>query len=271
MGGQTGPKSSRHDSRSFPAAKKPPFGGSFLAQAVCWRREESNSRPARFHVLFSKAQEVPEALPKPLCRWFLPDGCLFLQLVAHFLMGHVPGLVALAAKDHEVGHRVLPAVCKGDSMVLLKPGSRGLDLALCPAADSAHGSAGTAGSSGTAWIADTVYHDPCGIAASVLPCPGRLFRWSDGCPALGTGPQDLAHKVAGALQDRIAVRVADRARNYAGLLVEIRIELLRIPQHKLQPFPRPAPHPPCRMVFIWLERSATAPADGIPAARTLDA
>ena len=60
----------------------------------------------------SKAQKIPEALPKPPCWWFwfLPDNSLFLQLVAHLLMGHVPGLVALAAKDHEVGHCIVPTV-----------------------------------------------------------------------------------------------------------------------------------------------------------------
>ena len=78
----------------------------------------------------------------------------------------------------------------------------------------------------------------------ILLGPGRLFRWANGCPALDTGPQDLAHKVAGALQDRVAIHVADRARDVASLLVERRVDLLGVPQYKLQSLPRPTPYLP---------------------------
>ena len=211
----------------------------------------------------SKAQKIPEALPKPPCWWFwfLPDNSLFLQLVAHLLMGHVPGLVALAAKDHEVGHCIVPTVRQGDSVVLLEPGSRSLHLALCPAADGAHRSV------------ETANLDPCGLAAPLFVGRGGLFRWTDGRCALRAGPQNLAHKIAGALQDRIPPCVADRAREDAGLLVDFRLQLLGKPQHKLQPFPRPAPHlgQPSRRVSIWWGNSATARAGGTPAERIRDA
>lgn len=177
----------------------------------------------------SKAQKALQALPEPLCGLLLGSH-LFLQLILYLLMGPVPGLMAFAAKDHEVGHCIVPTVRQGDSVVLLEPGSRGLHLALCPAADGAHGSV------------ETANLDPCGLAAPLFVGLGGLFRWTDGRCALRAGPQNFAHKIAGALQDRIPPCVADRAREDAGLLVDFRLQLLGKPQHKLQPFPRPVPH-----------------------------
>ena len=171
----------------------------------------------------SKAQEALQALPEPLCGLLLGSH-LFLQLILYLLMGPVPGLMAFAAKDRKVGLRVVPTVRQRDPVVLFKPRPRGLDLALCAMTDGAHRSV------------ETANLDPCGLAAPLFVGLGGLFRWTDGRCALRAGPQNLAHKIAGALQDRIPPCVADRAREDVGLLVERRV------QYKLQSLPRPAPH-----------------------------
>ena len=227
--------------RSPCGEKKPPGrmrGISFVSQTGWWRRGESNSRRRRFHALSQKPSL--QALPEPLCGLLLGSH-LFLQLILYLLMGPVPGLMAFAAKDHEVGHCIVPTVRQGDSVVLLEPGSRGLDLALCAMTDGAHRSVETAESG------------PLRSCCAAFCWPWRPFpldRWALRTPGRPTKPRPQNRRSAAGQDTPVRGRQGTRGRR-TSCRFSAPASWKTTAQTATVPATSAAPGQPSRRVSIW--------------------